>query len=558
METTEREGTEGYGKFKVELSGGGTRTVVIPERITLADMHRVIQALFGWEDEHLWEFEDSDGRCYKAASGRRETGLFGDVKKVVAPSKAILAEVLPEAGDKLKYTYDFGDNWRHVVTRMAAPSRGGVHCARTAGPDGIENCGGAWGLQEAKRDWHVPGAGEITRRLQGLGLRPKEGAQGALSREKRRLDEILQSLTDREWVWLRTLGEHGIARLPEEGEDCGRVKELAELLPGTSREEDSWRPACLHGADGFRRFWRKHHAEWAARFGSGEEEEGAAGMGTVPVRTRDRVRAFGEAALHLYGVLVEEDLCVLAGRWREEAGWGAYGAQQLASIAMDGLRKEEFSLYSPAYFRGEKAVSLAKYPPDRPEAAHALAETLELREGKDWWHPATFREFMAWATGCPDRPEPYGRLEDFLRETWNLDSHDAVDRRLLEEIHDDVYDALAAGRGWEAAVDAMRDILDMAQLTKNEAIRLVERLLAASNETHHDANRGFTPAEMIAKVGRGDEIVLSPVHSAYFRNPNAPIVRVQAKIGRNDPCPCGSGKKFKKCCGAKADPARKA
>jgi hypothetical protein len=22
------------------------------------------------------------------------------------------------------------------------------------------------------------------------------------------------------------------------------------------------------------------------------------------------------------------------------------------------------------------------------------------------------------------------------------------------------------------------------------------------------------------------------------------------KIGRNDPCPCGSGKKFKKCCGA--------
>ena len=25
-------------------------------------------------------------------------------------------------------------------------------------------------------------------------------------------------------------------------------------------------------------------------------------------------------------------------------------------------------------------------------------------------------------------------------------------------------------------------------------------------------------------------------------------------VGRNDPCPCGSGKKFKKCCGAKAEP----
>ena len=28
-----------------------------------------------------------------------------------------------------------------------------------------------------------------------------------------------------------------------------------------------------------------------------------------------------------------------------------------------------------------------------------------------------------------------------------------------------------------------------------------------------------------------------------------PIVREEPRVGRNDPCPCGSGKKFKKCCG---------
>jgi preprotein translocase subunit SecA len=28
------------------------------------------------------------------------------------------------------------------------------------------------------------------------------------------------------------------------------------------------------------------------------------------------------------------------------------------------------------------------------------------------------------------------------------------------------------------------------------------------------------------------------------------VVRGQAKVGRNDPCPCGSGRKYKKCCGA--------
>ncbi|MGH9536507.1 MAG: SEC-C metal-binding domain-containing protein, partial [Terriglobales bacterium] len=28
------------------------------------------------------------------------------------------------------------------------------------------------------------------------------------------------------------------------------------------------------------------------------------------------------------------------------------------------------------------------------------------------------------------------------------------------------------------------------------------------------------------------------------------VVRGSAKVGRNDPCPCGSLKKYKKCCGA--------
>ncbi len=31
-------------------------------------------------------------------------------------------------------------------------------------------------------------------------------------------------------------------------------------------------------------------------------------------------------------------------------------------------------------------------------------------------------------------------------------------------------------------------------------------------------------------------------------NPPVPV-RVEAKPRRNDPCPCGSGKKYKRCCG---------
>ena len=35
----------------------------------------------------------------------------------------------------------------------------------------------------------------------------------------------------------------------------------------------------------------------------------------------------------------------------------------------------------------------------------------------------------------------------------------------------------------------------------------------------------------------------------YEWKPQMPVVRQTPKIGRNDPCPCGSGKKYKKCCG---------
>ena len=38
------------------------------------------------------------------------------------------------------------------------------------------------------------------------------------------------------------------------------------------------------------------------------------------------------------------------------------------------------------------------------------------------------------------------------------------------------------------------------------------------------------------------------IHSVLMAADTEP--RRSAKIGRNEPCPCGSGKKFKKCCGA--------
>ena len=67
--------------------------------------------------------------------------------------------------------------------------------------------------------------------------------------------------------------------------------------------------------------------------------------------------------------------------------------------------------------------------------------------------------------------------------------------------------------------------------------------------------------EFVAKYKIGDQHGMHHERSTFRRhegkwvciggelNPK-PEQRIVEKVGRNDPCPCGSGKKFKKCCGA--------
>jgi uncharacterized protein YecA (UPF0149 family) len=40
----------------------------------------------------------------------------------------------------------------------------------------------------------------------------------------------------------------------------------------------------------------------------------------------------------------------------------------------------------------------------------------------------------------------------------------------------------------------------------------------------------------------------APARHDYPERKSAPFLRTEKPVGRNDPCPCGSGKKFKKCC----------
>ena len=48
------------------------------------------------------------------------------------------------------------------------------------------------------------------------------------------------------------------------------------------------------------------------------------------------------------------------------------------------------------------------------------------------------------------------------------------------------------------------------------------------------------------RILNGDSAYLNAPYDPYYTH--EPFIRPEPKIGRNDPCPCGSGKKYKKCC----------
>src|SRR5690606_29865155 len=66
--------------------------------------------------------------------------------------------------------------------------------------------------------------------------------------------------------------------------------------------------------------------------------------------------------------------------------------------------------------------------------------------------------------------------------------------------------------------------------------KLIPLIMDVYNNTRLWANCGHTPKEM---MDMSREVGSEPFNQQ----------RRVTKIGRNEPCPCGSGKKYKKCCG---------
>jgi preprotein translocase subunit SecA len=97
-----------------------------------------------------------------------------------------------------------------------------------------------------------------------------------------------------------------------------------------------------------------------------------------------------------------------------------------------------------------------------------------------------------------------------------------------------------------AVRDKVTDLIFRARVVGQVQARSAYRETAAV----HESAGGYGVGENVAQTASAvDE---KPVAAGAEAGTTVvkPIVREVAKVGRNDPCPCGSGKKYKKCCGA--------
>jgi hypothetical protein len=111
---------------------------------SLAKLHDFIQTCMGWDGYHLHAFEIGGEQFGEPdPDGMMETE---DSRKVK------LSQVVGQGFKKFTYTYDFGDNWEHIIQiEKTLPAEPGVHYPRcTDGKRACppEDCGGPWGYAD--------------------------------------------------------------------------------------------------------------------------------------------------------------------------------------------------------------------------------------------------------------------------------------------------------------------------------------------------------------------------------------------------------------------------
>ena len=110
-----------------------------------------------------------------------------------------------------------------------------------------------------------------------------------------------------------------------------------------------------------------------------------------------------------------------------------------------------------------------------------------------------------------------------------------------------VYGAGLAGDWFELAGKHAEDLSELL-----EPMFMLNGML--KEDVEKSGERWFAPAEearLVADIQENLPVIIQTLYNFWRNKRSGGTVRhEEPKSGRNDPCPCGSGRKFKQCCGS--------
>ncbi len=173
--------------------------------------------------------------------------------------------------------------------------------------------------------------------------------------------------------------------------------------------------------------------------------------------------------------------------------------------------------------------------------AKKIADEHKKRAGVDYY-PFTKKQLLK--AGVPDYIDHTPAMNNFIG--FLLERYELSDEETTEIVSQLINIINADGK--------QKDILEYLQnwleLPSFDLLQMLTReITELYNNTRQWALKGHTPEELFQEEKKYMKPLPSEPFNVEQANSKVIDLKTRSKIGRNEPCPCGSGKKFKRCCG---------
>lgn len=237
------------------------------------------------------------------------------------------------------------------------------------------------------------------------------------------------------------------------------------------------------------------------------------------------------ALTHLYGIVHQEKVVEIY-NLQNEVKVDGESIDDIMKEAPQELRENFVEIYGD-YFVAESILEFRDFD-----------EQLRRGMGKPYYIPAKEELLQYKDETYFEVTEQYKALKAYLAKNL-FEGDDDTAEIICEDIQGLCQYGFSANGVFDIFNDKGVDFKGKEQV--NEVLQLVMDL---ANNTRLWENNGHTPQEIFEKYEKPNLRPLPKEPFDFKGSGESNVISFQTgkKVGRNDLCPCGSGKKFKKCC----------